>query len=195
MFFNCGATCAVQGVDLVFYGDSLTKLWRSIQPQINGVPEVFTAYFGNYSAAILGVGEDQASNLLWRMQHGEMFVRHPPKVAIVLIGTNDLGAGGSCSRGEPGATAAANGTALRVQEVVTYLQGLNPDTHIILMGLLPWGLVNQAGVYDWPNLYTEGISIVNSAIESFAVGQRTVHYIDCGHVLYPDGQVSTAAYN
>lgn len=63
------------------------------------------------------------------------------------------------------------------------------------MGLLPWGLVNQAGVYDWPNLYTEGISIVNSAIESFAVGQRTVHYIDCGHVLYPDGQVSTAAYN
>lgn len=57
--------------------------------------------------------EDQASNLLWRMQHGEVFVRHPPKVAILLIGTNDLGAGGSCSRGEPGATAAASGTAVR----------------------------------------------------------------------------------
>ena len=37
-------------------GDSLTKQWRSIQPQINGIPEVFTMYFGNYSAAILGVG-------------------------------------------------------------------------------------------------------------------------------------------
>ena len=57
--------------------------------------------------------EDQASNLLWRLQNGQVLVKHPPKVAIVLIGTNDLGAGGSCGRGEPGATAAANGTALR----------------------------------------------------------------------------------
>ena len=57
--------------------------------------------------------EDQASNLLWRMQNGQVFTKHPPKVAIVLIGTNDLGAGGSCGRGEAGATAAANGTAFR----------------------------------------------------------------------------------
>ena len=57
--------------------------------------------------------EDQASNLLWRLQNGQVFVKHNPKVAIVLIGINDLGAGGSCGRGEPGATAAANGTALR----------------------------------------------------------------------------------
>ena len=57
--------------------------------------------------------EDQASNLLWRLQNGQVFVKHPAKVAIVLIGINDLGAGGSCGRGEPGATAAANGTALR----------------------------------------------------------------------------------
>ena len=57
--------------------------------------------------------EDQASNLLWRLQNGEVLVKHPPKVAIVLIGTNDLGAGGSCNVGEPGVTAVANGTALR----------------------------------------------------------------------------------
>lgn len=37
-------------------GDSVTKQWRSIQPQVNGIPEVFTTDFGNYSAAILGVG-------------------------------------------------------------------------------------------------------------------------------------------
>ena len=57
--------------------------------------------------------EDQASNLLWRLQNVHVFLKHPIMVAIVLIGTNDLGAGGSCGRGEPGATAAANGTALR----------------------------------------------------------------------------------
>ena len=57
--------------------------------------------------------EDQASHLLWRLQHGEVFVQHPPQVSIVLIGTNDLGAAASCNVREPGATAAANGTAAR----------------------------------------------------------------------------------
>ena len=37
-------------------GDSITKQWREVQPQVNGTPEVFTTYFGQYAAAILGVG-------------------------------------------------------------------------------------------------------------------------------------------
>ncbi len=57
--------------------------------------------------------EDQTSNLLWRQQHGEVFLKHPPQVIILLIGTNDLGAAASCNVGEPGATTAANGTASR----------------------------------------------------------------------------------
>ena len=78
----------------------------------------------------------------------------------------------------------------RIEAVVNYLQQVTPHTQIVLMGLLPWGLVNQAGVYVWPNLYTPGISIVNDHIEAFAAGQGNVHYIDCGHVLYPTGEVS-----
>lgn len=46
----------MQGVQLVFYGDSITKQWRTVDPQVDGVPEVFTQFFGQYSAAILGVG-------------------------------------------------------------------------------------------------------------------------------------------
>ena len=69
---------------------------------------------------------------------------------------------------------------------------MNLDTHIVLMGLLPWGLVNQAGVYEWPNLYTKGIAIVNSLIEASAAEQSNVHYVDCGQTLYPMGQVSMA---
>ena len=42
--------------DRGYIGDSLTKQWRSVQPQVSGIPEVFRTYFGNYSAAILGVG-------------------------------------------------------------------------------------------------------------------------------------------
>ena len=58
------------------------------------------------------VGE-QAGNLLWRLQNGEVFIKHAPKVAIVLIGTNDLGAA-SCGVGESGVTAAASGLVSRL---------------------------------------------------------------------------------
>lgn len=57
--------------------------------------------------------EDQTAHLLWRMQHQEVFMLHQPQVAVVLIGTNDLGAAASCHVEEPGAVAAANSTAAR----------------------------------------------------------------------------------
>ena len=55
---------------------------------------------------------DQASHLLWRLQHGDTFTRHPPVVAVVMIGTNDLGAA-ACLGGQAAITRAANGTAAR----------------------------------------------------------------------------------
>ncbi len=74
---------------------------------------------------------------------------------------------------------------------MTYLQQANSKTIVILMAILPWGLVDQGGTYVWPNEYTQGISIVNSLIQAYAQGQSNVHYVDCGHQLYPTGQVST----
>ena len=62
------------------------------------------------------------------------------------------------------------------------------------MAILPWGLVDAQGVYVWPNEYTAGIAIVNELIQAFAANQTNVHYVDCGHVLYPTGQVRHCAY-
>ena len=66
---------------------------------------------------------------------------------------------------------------------------MNPNTHIVLMGILPWGLINQGGVYVWPNQYTQAIGMVNNLTKSFARGNLFVHYIDCGHELFPTGEV------
>ena len=81
----------------------------------------------------------------------------------------------------------------RIEAIVTYLQQLNPDTQIVLMAILPWGLVDVQGVYVWPNEYTPGIGIVNELIQAFAANKTNVHYVDCGHVLYPTGQVGHCA--
>lgn len=52
-------------------------------------------------------------HLLWRLQHGEVFRNHEPRVAIVMIGTNDLGAATCLAEGEAPILQAAAGTADR----------------------------------------------------------------------------------
>ena len=76
-----------------------------------------------------------------------------------------------------------------IGDIVTYLQQVNPNTTIILLGILPWGLVDQGGTYVWPNEYTQGISTVNSLIQQLATGLSNVYYSDCGRQLFPTGQV------
>ena len=51
-------------------------------------------------------------NLAWRLMNGQTYVTHPPKVSVVMIGTNDLGFA-ACFGGEPNITAAAPGTVAR----------------------------------------------------------------------------------
>ncbi len=50
-----------QGVDVVFYGDSITETWRGTDMgrgcrRCAGVPAVFQHYFGKYSTSVLAVG-------------------------------------------------------------------------------------------------------------------------------------------
>ena len=48
--------CVLQGVNIAFYGDSITKLWKDGTPANNGMSDVYAKYFGKHSAAVLGVG-------------------------------------------------------------------------------------------------------------------------------------------
>ena len=49
------------GIDLLFYGDSLTELWRGTAWGFHsrlgpGIPAVFSRYFGQYDSVIAGAG-------------------------------------------------------------------------------------------------------------------------------------------
>ncbi|KAL0019951.1 hypothetical protein WJX79_003543 [Trebouxia sp. C0005] len=131
------ASDALQGSSLVFYGDSITETWRGTDgghpcSRCTGVPEVFQEYFGShYATAVLAVGGDQSMHQLWRMHHGEIFQKHQPHIAIVMIGTNDLGAASCLGKGEAPILQAAAGTADRVREVIDFLHQQNPLTHIV----------------------------------------------------------------
>src|SRR5205814_10650591 len=74
-------------IDLLFLGDSITEFWT-----YPAGAAVWHEHYGKMKAAIFGVGGDRTQNLLWRLQHGELDGIQP-KVAVLLIGINNLRAG------------------------------------------------------------------------------------------------------
>jgi hypothetical protein len=77
----------------------------------------------------------------------------------------------------------------RIESIITLLKQKNPQTTVIVVGLLPRGDGEQDGIYTQPNKYTQGISNVNAGLKTFASGVPGVHFVDCGPQLLPDGKV------
>jgi len=66
--------------EVVFIGDSHIALLEHT--------DVYKEFFAPTHALCLGIRGDTTSNVLWRMQHGELeFIK--PKVIVLLIGTNN----------------------------------------------------------------------------------------------------------
>jgi hypothetical protein len=79
------------GIDLLFYGDSLTELWRGTAWGYNsrlggGIPAVFSRYFGQYRSVVCGSGG--ARIILFHMfsssKYGPAWVQHASEVITKL---------------------------------------------------------------------------------------------------------------
>ena len=81
--------------ELIIYGDSITSHasgWAQTEACCKDVRIAARAAFHarGLRPILLGISGDRTGHLLWRLQHGE-WPDAPPKVAILLIGTNDIG--------------------------------------------------------------------------------------------------------
>lgn len=112
---------------VVFYGDSITALWhwegrqawqRNLEP---------------LGAANLGIAGDHTQSLLWRLNTGA--VRTKPKVAVIMIGINNL-----THQDKPADVARA------ILACVQSIRSQSPKTKVLLIGTLPTldPLINQA---------------------------------------------------
>ena len=114
-------------VDLIWLGDSITQDWELDGPQDwrNFAP-VWQRFYGDRHAVNLGFKGDNTSHLLWRMQNGEIDgIR--PKLAIVLIGANNMGRVHYNSEQ----------TVAGIETVVADLRQRLPATKILLLSVLP----------------------------------------------------------
>jgi hypothetical protein len=104
------------GIEVLFLGDSITDAWRNKSDK--GGKEVWDKYFAPLKAANFGIGGDRTQHVLWRVQRGEM-EGIQPKVAVVMIGTNNLGSNSDAE------------IAAGIKAVVKAVRDKSPDTKVL----------------------------------------------------------------
>jgi lysophospholipase L1-like esterase len=114
-------------VHLVLLGDSITANYDSKRPKpLRDYSGVWQRYYADRYALNLAFSGDGTRHLLWRIMHGEID-GITPKVAVILIGTNDIG----------WLHRTAADTVAGIDAVVAELHLRLPATRILLVGLLP----------------------------------------------------------
>ena len=107
-------------VDLLMIGDSITHGWEE-----QGY-DVWQKYYQHRNAANLGFSGDRTEHVLWRLQNGEID-GVSPKVAVVMIGTNNSGQRNDSSKQ----------IAEGIKAIIVYLRENLPSTKIILLAIFP----------------------------------------------------------
>ncbi|KAK9834843.1 hypothetical protein WJX81_003076 [Elliptochloris bilobata] len=172
-----------QGFDVAFYGDSILEHWLGTSQGTNwrGSAIYVSQYerlFGNasdFTSKVLAIAGDDLANLWWRVgQGGEWPKVHLPKLAVLMIGTNDL-SDADCLETEDALLGAVPGILARMNGV---LVAISNAPHIAIVGILPRGAAfwKSEQKWPWPNRYTNAIGYVN---QGFAV--RVAPYLFFSH--------------
>ncbi len=153
------------GVEVLFLGDSITHGWE-------GQKKIWKKYFEPLKAANFGIGGDQTGHVLWRITEGGELEGITPKVAVLMIGTNNSG----------------NQSAMQIAEGITLIvktiKEKSPTTKVLVLGIFPRG--PKAGT-DIRKKLTD----VNTIIAKLDDGGKTVKYLDIGSkFLQDDGSLS-----
>ncbi len=158
-------------VDMLLVGDSITHMWGG-DPQPGGPGQfLWDKYFGSRNAVNLGFGWDRTQHVIWRLQNGEIDGIHP-KLAIVMIGTNNMGSNSS------------DDIATGVDTIVHTLRKKMPRMKILLLGIFP-----RDHNADTP--MRKQIMEVNDRI-SVLGKERNITYLDLGSIFkQPDGTISS----
>ncbi|WP_392386100.1 GDSL-type esterase/lipase family protein [Marinomonas primoryensis] len=147
---------AMDRVDLVFLGDSITQAWEK-----EGA-DVWQTFYGSRCALNLGFNGDRTEHVLWRLEHGEVD-NIQPKLLVLLVGTNNSGH----------RTDKAKETALGVKRILEQLAERLPHTKILLLAIFPRSakLTQKLRVLN---------DEVNQIIQTYD-DDKTVYFLDINH--------------
>jgi lysophospholipase L1-like esterase len=112
---------------LLLIGDSITNNYDKTNPPDENFQPIWKHFYEPRKALNLGFSGDTTAHVLWRLEHGEVDGLHP-KVAVVLIGTNNTSQFNNHT---------AEQTESGIDAVISELENRLPGTKILLLGILP----------------------------------------------------------
>lgn len=137
--------------------------------------EVWEDYLDKYHVINMGISGDRTENVIWRLKNG-LLENINPKVAILLIGTNNTDGNHFLQ------ISTSEELAEGIWEICSILHEKLPNTQIILMGILPYGYK--------PNHRDNINKATNELIAKFPEKNSAIHFVDIGSVYYDkDGKV------
>lgn len=139
--------------DIIFIGDSITQGWRSRGEA------VWQANFAPRNALDFGISGDRTQNVLWRLDNYPIQHLHP-KVAVVLIGTNNRNPAPEIASG--------------VKAVLDKTQAMYPGIKIILVSIMPRSQFND-------------LMMATDAILRTWADDKTIFYLDLVPLMTPVG--------
>jgi lysophospholipase L1-like esterase len=159
--------------DVIFLGDSITQGWEGAGKK------AWADTFAPLKAVNLGIGGEQTGHVLWRITEGKELDPIKPKVAVIMIGTNNTG--------RDSAEQIAGG----IKAIIDELRKQRPEMKILLLGVFPrGGGVKKEDTAAPPEKLNPKIKQINERIEKFADGKMVV-YKDIGEkFLESDGSLS-----
>ena len=166
--------------DLVYIGDSITNNYCKKEPPLQDFLPIWEEFYGRYHAKNLGVSGNLTGDVLARIDKG-ILDHVNPKVAIIMIGTNDTGR-----------MKTEKETLEGIRKVVSSVQAKLPETHVMLLGILPSDIRNWhvPGASDPGGKFKKDMSI-NKQLAELYRGSRDVTFLDIsGKFLKEDGSVN-----
>jgi len=160
--------------EMILLGDSITDNYNKSAPADENFQPIWKQYYEPRKALNLGFSGDTTSNLLWRIRNGEIDGLHP-KVAMLLIGTNNT----------DGAHQGAEETERGIDAVVLELRTKLPDTHILLLGILPSGVSEEKTLTD---------QSVNAYLAKTYAHDKHVTFLDVGYIFLKDGKLDESLF-
>lgn len=161
--------------ELIFLGDSITENWeKSGPPAWRDFARTWKRFYGDRNAVNLGFIGDTTASLLWRIRNGE--VAHiSPKVAVVLIGANNLGK----------VHWSAEDTVAGIDAIIDELHKRLPATKILLLAMLP----SERSAW-----ITRTTAEVNHMLAAKYQESPSVTYLDLSALFLRDGVVNRDLY-
>jgi lysophospholipase L1-like esterase len=160
---------------LIWLGDSITQDWEKRgPPDWMDFEPVWQRFYGDRDTVNLGFKGDTTASLLWRIDNGEV-AGIAPKVAVILIGANNLGR----------LHWSADDTVAGIDAIIRDLHHRLPTTRVLLLGVLP----SERSAW-----VTETTVAINQALALKYGHDKDVTFLDVGHVFMRDGRLDRNLY-